>query len=193
MAIEPNKSRKEQLLDVASYLFYEQGYHATGIKQIIEKAGIAKGTFFSHFQSKEQLGVAWLHKRHHTWNSWLQAYLSDQDPTPMGQILGIFNFVERWMQDCDYRGCAFLNALSEMPDATNPLRKEILEHKQDLLNQLEHLVSRLKPEESPEAHLALAHSLLVLLSGCITEMQVFRALWPIDAARRAACALIERK
>ena len=64
----PRKSnsspKREELIEIASRLFYEQGYGATGIKQVIEEAGIAKGTFYSHFRSKEDLGLEWLKLRH---------------------------------------------------------------------------------------------------------------------------------
>lgn len=192
MTPEPIKSRKEQLLDVASYLFYEQGYHATGIKQIIDKAGIAKGTFFSHFDSKEQVGVAWLRKRHAVWNGWLDAFLALQDPTPAGQIMGLFGFLERWMQDCKFRGCAFLNTLSELPDAGNPMRSEIQAHKQDLLQRFEHIIRRLHPSADAAETLAMARALLVLFEGCIVEMQVFRETWPVAIARTTAQKVIER-
>ena len=56
-------SKRDELVGIASDLFYEQGYGATGVKQIIDTAGIAKGTFYSHFTSKEELGLAWLKKR----------------------------------------------------------------------------------------------------------------------------------
>lgn len=193
MSAEPTPTRKEQLLDVASFLFYEQGYHATGIKQIIEKAGIAKGTFFSHFASKEQIGVAWLRKRHAIWNGWLDAYLALQDPTPSGQIMGLFGFLERWMQDCKFRGCAFLNTLSELPDAESPMRLEIQSHKQDLLNRIELLARRLPSHDEASESLATARALLVLFEGCIVEMQVFREVWPVAVARSTAQKIIERR
>ena len=68
-------SKRDELLDIASTLFYRQGYGATGVKQIIETAGIAKGTFYSHFSSKEEVGLAWLKTRHFEWNAWLEARL----------------------------------------------------------------------------------------------------------------------
>lgn len=59
MALEMKEtaSKRDELIEIASKLFYQQGYQATGIKQIIDEAGIAKGTFYSHFKSKEELGL----------------------------------------------------------------------------------------------------------------------------------------
>ena len=47
--------RQEQIMDVATVLFAEKGYHSTSIKEIIQTAGIAKGTFYLHFEGKFDL------------------------------------------------------------------------------------------------------------------------------------------
>lgn len=43
-AINVNTSKRDDLVGIASDLFYRQRYGATGIKQIIDTAGIAKGS-----------------------------------------------------------------------------------------------------------------------------------------------------
>lgn len=47
--------RRAEILAVAQRLFYAQGYESTSIAEIIEQAGIAKGTFYHHFASKAEL------------------------------------------------------------------------------------------------------------------------------------------
>ena len=47
--------RKEELLDAAQALFYSQGYQRTSVDAIIDKVGVAKGTFYYYFDSKEEL------------------------------------------------------------------------------------------------------------------------------------------
>jgi hypothetical protein len=85
--LETPKSKRDELLEIASRLFYEQGYHRTGVKQIIDEAGIAKGTFYSHFKSKEDLAVAWLKLRHTSWNSMMDQYLAERNSNdPAGLI-----------------------------------------------------------------------------------------------------------
>ena len=50
--------RHEALLSAAARIFIEHGIVATSIDQIVEAAGVAKGTFYLHFDSKEQLLAA---------------------------------------------------------------------------------------------------------------------------------------
>ena len=44
--------RREQILEAAKEVFAEAGYHEASINAIIERAGIARGTFYLYFQSK---------------------------------------------------------------------------------------------------------------------------------------------
>lgn len=44
-------------------LFAEQGYEGTTIDQITERADVARGTFFNHFQRKEDLVTTWAERR----------------------------------------------------------------------------------------------------------------------------------
>jgi AcrR family transcriptional regulator len=49
--------RRERILDNASELFAAKGYHGTTIDEIVQATGIAKGTFYIYFDSKEELLV----------------------------------------------------------------------------------------------------------------------------------------
>lgn len=47
--------RKKEIIKVAYELFITKGYENTSVDEIIAKAGIAKGTYYYHFESKEQI------------------------------------------------------------------------------------------------------------------------------------------
>jgi AcrR family transcriptional regulator len=47
--------RRESILDAALHCFVERGFYGTAIPQIAEKAGIAAGTIYHYFESKEVL------------------------------------------------------------------------------------------------------------------------------------------
>jgi len=49
--------RRERILDNATELFAAKGYHGTTIDEIVQATGIAKGTFYIYFDSKEELLV----------------------------------------------------------------------------------------------------------------------------------------
>jgi AcrR family transcriptional regulator len=53
--VKEHEVRKNELLDVAQALFYQNGYESTSVANIIDSVGIAKGTFYHYFKSKIDL------------------------------------------------------------------------------------------------------------------------------------------
>lgn len=49
------QERRNEILDVAETLFNEQGYDKTSTNDILKKVGIARGTLYYHFESKEAI------------------------------------------------------------------------------------------------------------------------------------------
>jgi AcrR family transcriptional regulator len=47
--------RRAELMATAQTLFFEQGYDATSVEQIISRAGLSKGAFYYYFSSKEAM------------------------------------------------------------------------------------------------------------------------------------------
>ncbi|MFC6029268.1 MULTISPECIES: TetR/AcrR family transcriptional regulator [Methylobacterium] len=49
----PPEERREDLMNAAERLFIDQGFASTTVEQITTRAGMAKGSFYLHFASKE--------------------------------------------------------------------------------------------------------------------------------------------
>src|SRR6202167_5826980 len=55
---ETRHESKTRLLDAALHIIRAKGYSATRVEDICETAGLTKGSFFHHFDSKEALALA---------------------------------------------------------------------------------------------------------------------------------------
>lgn len=66
MAKKTKKSlqRRNTILNEAEKLFIEEGFEKTTVKDIAEHAGVAKGTFYYYFDTKEDIISALLEKRY---------------------------------------------------------------------------------------------------------------------------------
>ncbi len=53
--MKKGEKRKLELLQIAYRMFIARGYENTSVDEIIEEAGIAKGTHYYYFESKEQM------------------------------------------------------------------------------------------------------------------------------------------
>ena len=61
--VKEPEERKKEILDTAERLFSTKGYEASTINDILEAVQIAKGTFYYHFKSKEEVLDALIDRR----------------------------------------------------------------------------------------------------------------------------------
>lgn len=73
---EDKEGRRRQLLDAALGLFARQSYASLRMAEVAEAAGLAKGTLFLYFPTKEALLLALLEERLAAWFERLDALLS---------------------------------------------------------------------------------------------------------------------
>jgi TetR/AcrR family transcriptional regulator, transcriptional repressor for nem operon len=56
------RTSKDKLVRAARHLMLAQGYPVTSVDDIIEAAGVSKGSFYHHFDSKEELALTAMHE-----------------------------------------------------------------------------------------------------------------------------------
>lgn len=62
MKSEKQAARREQILDIASEVFLQEGYAAASVSTIAARVGGSKGTLYSYFRSKEELFAAYVER-----------------------------------------------------------------------------------------------------------------------------------
>ena len=53
----PKPNHRDKILNAGLEVFHEHGFHFTGVQNIVDQAGVPKGSFYNHFKSKEALGL----------------------------------------------------------------------------------------------------------------------------------------
>lgn len=172
---------RERIIATAAALFHRQGYNATGINQIIEQACVAKASLYQHFQSKETLCIEVLNERHGYWFRELEKF-TGKERLPKNKVLAAFDFLVYMNKKENFRGCNFLNILSEIPSDNKTILKVIQQHKQDLIRFFQDISGEHEP---------VSKHIYLLFESAIIESQVFRKNWPIEAAKNIIHSLID--
>lgn len=60
--VKDAKERRNEILDAAEELFGTKGFDHTSTNDILERVGIARGTLYYHFKSKEEILDAMIHR-----------------------------------------------------------------------------------------------------------------------------------
>ena len=156
------KDPRARILEAADRLFYAEGVRATGTEKIMAESGVAKATFYRHYESKDDLVMAYLDDRERQ----LWEYMNT--PQPPGDIFEALQKLERYMNAPGVIGCPFLRVASEFPDTTNPFHRRVIAQKDKLLAFLSDL---LKPQHKD--HKMIATQLLALIDGCLSLRMVY--------------------
>lgn len=170
---------RERILEAAFTLFHEQGYNTTGINQIIANSKVAKASFYQHFKSKEDLCVEFLNKRNAFWFDKLEEFTSNSK-TGKTKILASFDFLIEMNEIEKFRGCSFLNLLSEIPADNIKVLTVIQNHKKDLRDYFKQFL----------ADNQLADHIYLLFESAIIESQVFKNQWAVTKSKSIVNSLI---
>lgn len=161
------RGARERILAAAEELFYREGLHV-GIDAIIGKAGVAKMSLYSHFDSKDALIVEFLKSKRDRWFTWFLAEIPKRATTPRERLLAMFDLFGEWFCTTEFRGCAFLNAATELPDPSHPARAIVADYKEQLRSWIE--------EQCREARLKnprdLSTQIALILDGAISRAYV---------------------
>ena len=186
---------KEKILEVASQLFYTQGYNATGIQQIIDEADVSKGTFYTHFKTKDDLGLAYLQNRHNIEFTGLKKALASCND-PYDKYTKFIDVIRESMIESNFRGCAFANMSAEVTDLKSPIRKEAKFHYEAFRAYIRDFVEELIKSDAKYQKLevqAVADDYMLIIIGAFTNAEIYQDAWPFDRAAKSVIELIREK
>ena len=170
---------RQRILETAFTLFHTQGYNSTGINQIIADSNVAKASFYQHFKSKEDLCVEFLNKRHDFWFNKLNEFTS-KNRTNKTKILACFDFLIFMNESENFRGCSFLNLLSEIPANNIKVLNIIQSHKKSLREYFKNLLTDNR----------IADHIYLLFESAIIESQLFKNQWAVIKSKTIVNALL---
>lgn len=175
---------RERLVDAARDLFLMQGYNATGIAQILKKAGVNSGSLYHFFPTKEDLLIAVL--------EWYRDHIDDQllNPIysriddPIERIFGLLDGYRQMLMVFEYdMGCPIGNLSLELTNSHPSARKLITLNFQNWVAAIERNLIQAEgrlPENVDRRQLAV--HILAVMEGGVMLSRSYRSLEPFDQA-----------
>ena len=145
--METRHESKTKLLDAAVHVIRVKGYSATRIEDICEAARLTKGSFFHHFDSKEELALAaadyWIEGSSKLFASASYHTLAD----PLGRLLAYVDYRKSLLQgDLPDFTCLAGTMVQEVYDTHPAIRdacnRSISEHAATLVSDIEEAMRR---------------------------------------------------
>ncbi|WP_081236073.1 TetR/AcrR family transcriptional regulator [Streptomyces viridosporus] len=174
---------RERALDAAEKLFYGRGVRSVGMDDVRGTSGVSLKRLYRLFPSKELLVEAYLERRDARWRERLAAHV-DRYEDPERRVLAVFDRLEEWFAEPDFRGCAWINAHGELGATSPRVVAQVRAHKQAFRAYLARLVA--------DAGLpgTVTGQLYLLAEGAMVTAGITRTTEPAARAREAAVLLL---
>ncbi|MGS2722540.1 TetR family transcriptional regulator C-terminal domain-containing protein [Porticoccus sp. GXU_MW_L64] len=116
-------SKKEHILYSGIEVMKTRGYNGTSVRDIVEAAGVPKGSFYNYFDSKEAFAVEALQSAAAEGYQANEKLLSNPQQEPLDRLRTYF--VHHAQEVCDHEfqvGCFLGNMCQEMADSSMAIR-----------------------------------------------------------------------
>ncbi len=159
---------KTRLIDAAYGLMLSNGYAATGVAEICEKAGVSKGSFYHCFDSKEQCALETLRDHMSGAIEDIEAGVDLTGLSPAEAAVKYIQHVEEGSEEIWRDGCLIGAFALEISETQPAIREEVSQVFRDLADHMERIFTPLcKAATQPGAPSAreLAEQFIAVIEG----------------------------
>jgi TetR/AcrR family transcriptional regulator, transcriptional repressor for nem operon len=175
---------RERIVETARRLFWEQGYSATGVAQILDEAGVRSGSLYYFFPTKDDLLLAVLEQYKQLLDPMVVRPVFERVRDPIERVFGILAGYRQLLIQTKYQhGCPIGNLALEVGHVQPAARKLIAENftgwrkaiELCLADAADRLPRRMNRER-------LSLFVLTTMEGAVMLARSYHSLEPYDAA-----------
>lgn len=159
---EHKRAARERILDAAARCFRSKGYVASGVDEVMKRAGLTAGAFYAHFESKEALLADVLGASLGVTRALLFSGLEDRQGSEwLAEV--VRRYLSRTHRDAAGEGCSLPSLTVEVARQSDQAREVFESHLRTLVAEVADKIPA-APELSPEDR---ALATLALMAGGI--------------------------
>lgn len=173
---------RERLLEEGVAAFLEHGYHGTGIKEVLDRVRVPKGSFYNYFESKEAFGAAAI--RHYA--GCMARKLAEALAGSPDALTGLRALFARLMAEFEAAGyvggCLVANLGGEL-EGSDVCREALAEAFWDWRGGIQRALRRAQEQGTVRKDIdagELADILVDAWEGAVIRMKVERSLKPLE-------------
>jgi TetR/AcrR family transcriptional repressor of nem operon len=174
---------RKVILEAGTKSILKKGYHQCGLAEILEEAGVPKGSFYYYFPSKEDFGLALI-------ENWLEKYaeaeqwLHDGSVSPLTRVRRFFEERYRMFQRARRQyGCMVGTLFAEMAAHNETFRRRVQEILTAWLDQIAECLVQAQRAAEIGADLdarAMAEFCLISWEGAVQRGKTVQSIAPLD-------------
>ncbi|MEW6347810.1 MAG: TetR family transcriptional regulator C-terminal domain-containing protein [Thermodesulfobacteriota bacterium] len=178
------ESTRARLLAEGARIVHERGFNNTGIQEILEAAGVPKGSFYFYFKSKDDFGLEICDFYCGFMAQWMDRHLDAGQSSHMQALRGFFDEVKHYFAGRGCKsGCPVGNIAQEMADLNDAFRDKV----EGCLRMMTDRIARClraaqdngEVDPSLDAH-KTAEFILNSWEGAVIRMKTRQSIEPLD-------------
>jgi TetR/AcrR family transcriptional repressor of nem operon len=177
------KEIRERLLDEGVLLLMEQGYHGTGLQEIVQKVGVPKGSFYTYFPSKEDFSAEVVRHYIDPFIRQLDAHLQRKDVSAEVALRRYFDELIAETERKNFKGgCLLGNLIGEIGDTSELCQSSLREAVHRYREKLREGLARGQREGSFRKDMDardMADFLVNVWQGALLRMKIERSVRPL--------------
>ena len=181
IGIRMGSSVRDRIVEAALDRFHTLGFNACGVQEIVDRAGIPKGSFYNYFKAKELLAVEVL--KAYADGSRRQM-LSDKTIAPLQRLRAHFEFLASRYAKFGYsKGCLIGNIAAETSDDMPIVRKALARVLANWTELVANAIRDGQADASIDARLdaeEIARFLISSWEGAVIRMKIVNSRQPLD-------------
>lgn len=174
---------REKVLDQGVTLLMEQGYHGTGLQEILEAVQVPKGSFYNYFASKESFCAEVVQRYIEPFLDQLKAYLQNPQYDSLSAIRAYFDELIDELERRQFKGgCLLGNLMGEVGDTSEICRESLQRAVADYRNLLATGLARGQNEGRIRSDLSakkMADLLVNAWQGALLRMKIEKSVEPL--------------
>lgn len=177
-----NQDTREKLLKQGVSMFISQGYHGTGIKEILDQVKVPKGSFYNYFDSKEHFGAEVIRQYGKQITARMDNLLGQPKMNALGVLKEFFN-QEILRHEQAREGCLIGNLGAELGDSSELCRQAMSESLQQMQQQFFRILQEGQKQGTVRNDIApeeLAGILFNSYEGALIRMQIEKSVEPLQ-------------
>lgn len=177
------QANRENLLAKGVTLLTQQGYHGTGLKEILDAVQIPKGSFYNYFGSKENFGAEVVQYYLAPFIKQLESHLQADQQDALMAIKRYFNELIIELEQADFKGgCLLGNLMGELGDTSDIVRTSLQLAVNQYRNVLRYGLERAQQEgtvRTDKSAEELADLLVNTWQGVLLRMKIEKSSLPL--------------
>jgi TetR/AcrR family transcriptional repressor of nem operon len=179
---------RENLLNQGGALLMQQGYHGTGLQEILDAVQIPKGSFYNYFGSKENFGAAVIEHYITPYIEQISRYLAE-DTDALNALQRYFNESIAELERTNFKGgCLLGNLIGEIGDSSEVCRVALqttLNRYRDVLQLGLSLAQQQGTIRNDKSAREMADLLVNTWQGALLRMKVEKSTAPLTQCCQA--------